>query len=243
MWCIVPFKILTRGKQRLAGMLPDRQRAGLCRAMIEDLLCALQQVQLLEGTLIVSDDAEAAGLAQKYGMDVIDEDGSRGAGLNHAVNTAIERLTAASISDIMIIHGDLPLVTAADLTTLIQHHARHGKRLLTLVPDRWGRGSNCLIASSCSPIPICFGTDSLAQHRRAAAQQGIPFRTAEVPSIMFDIDTPADLLELKHRLNTMDSGSASRTRHFLETLDAPQAPRPCTLPARGTAHRAVGTQR
>ena len=52
MWSIVPFKVLTQGKQRLASMLSTRERSGLSRAMIEDLLTALRQVQQLNGILI-----------------------------------------------------------------------------------------------------------------------------------------------------------------------------------------------
>ena len=219
MWSIVPFKILARGKQRLAGMLTERERAALSRAMIEDLLSALVQVQLLEGILMVSDDDGAAHFAQKYGLDLINEDRTPGPGLNNAVNCAINYLMSSSIHDIMVIHGDMPLVSAADLSGLIQGHQRHGKPALTLVSDRWRKGTNCLISSSRDAIPACFGKDSLSKHRRAAQQHGVPCRIAEVPSIMFDIDTPADLEELARRLDTLDGSIAVNTRTFLQGID------------------------
>jgi len=229
MWSIVPFKVLTRGKQRLAGMLSGRERTGLSMAMIEDLLSTLRQVQLLDGTLIVSDDAAATALAEKYGMTAIREDETRGKGLNNAINWAITRLNSVSVNDVMIIHGDLPMVSPTDLAGLISQHLQLGRPALTLVPDRWQRGTNCLLSTSGSAIPLCFGEDSLARHLRAAEQQGIVLQTAQTPSIMFDIDTPADLLELKQRLQSMDNSIAPHTRRFLDTLDLAQIPKPCTV--------------
>ena len=230
MWSIVPFKVLTQGKQRLASMLSTRERSGLSRAMIEDLLTALRQVQQLNGILIVSDDSEAVQLAEQYGVAVIREDRSRGAGLNNAVNCALDRLNSASVDDVMIIHGDLPLVSPADLSGLITQHLQLGRPALTLVPDRWRRGTNCLLSSGGNTVPPCFGKDSLARHQHAARQRDIPFRTAELTSVMFDIDTPADLLELKHCLGSMDSTIAPRTRHYLDTLDLAERSKPGTVP-------------
>lgn len=219
MWSIVPFKVLTQGKQRLASMLSTRERGGLSRAMIEDLLTALRQVQQLNGILIVSDDSEAMQLAGQYGVAAIREDHSRGAGLNNAVNCALDRLNSASVDDVMIIHGDLPLVSPADLSGLITQHLQLGRPALTLVPDRWRRGTNCLLSSGGSTVPPCFGKDSLARHQQSAEQQGIPFQIMEVASVMFDIDTPADLRELNRALGGMDGSVAVNTRSILETID------------------------
>lgn len=240
MWSIIPFKVLTQGKQRLAGVLTERERAGLCCAMIEDLLTALQQVSLLEGILMVSDDAGAARLAKKYGLDLVKEDRSRGSGLNSAVNCATDRLMSANINDIMVIHGDLPLVSTTDLSNLIQHHRLLDKPALTLVPDRWGKGTNCLISSSCPTIPVCFGKDSLSKHRHSAELQGINIRLAEIPSIMFDVDTPADLRELLRRLDTLDRGLAVHTRTFLDIIDAGRCRE--TTSARIDRHYAIPKQ-
>lgn len=229
MWSIVPFKVQTRGKRRLAGMLSRRERTGLSRAMIEDLLNTLRQVQLLDGNVIVSDDAVATALAEKYTMTAIREDETRGKGLNNAISWAITRLNTASVNDVMIIHGDLPMVSPADLTGLISQHLQLERPAFTLVPDRWRRGTNCLLSTSVPAIPLCFGEGSLVRHQRAAEQQGVPLQTVEIPSIMFDIDTPADLLELKQRLQSMDNGIAPHTRRFLETLDLAQTPILCTV--------------
>ena len=219
MWSIVPFKVLNRGKQRLAGVLTEPERAGLSRAMIEDLLNALLKVQSLEGMLVVSDDKGASLLAQKYGLELVIEDSSGDSGLNSAVKCAIDRLQTLSIDDFMVIHGDLPLVSPDDITNLIHHHRRSGKPMLTLVPDRWRSGTNCLLSSSCQAVPIRFGEDSMTKHLKAAEQQGIPSRVAEFPSIMFDIDTPLDLQELIRRLDTMNGSLAVNTRAFLDTID------------------------
>jgi len=233
MWSIVPFKVLTRGKQRLAGMLSGRERTGLSMAMIEDLFSTLRQVQLLDGTLIVSDDSAAAALAEKYGMTAIREDESRGKGLNNAINLAITRLDSTSVNDVMIIHGDLPMVSPTDLTGLISQHLQLGRPALTLVPDRWQRGTNCLLRTSGAAIPLCFGDDSLARHLRAAEQKGIPLQTVSVPSIMLDIDTPADLRELTRRLGTMDNNTAVNTRTFLNSIDRERLMEPSPLPGDG----------
>ena len=46
---------------------------------------------------------------------------------------------------------------------------------------------------------------------------------------MFDIDTPADLLELKRCLGSMDGAIAPRTRRYLDTLNLLERSGPSTV--------------
>ena len=68
LWAVVPVKNLENAKQRLAGVLGAAERHDLFRAMLEDVLSALSSCRGLGGVLMVTRDAEAKALAQRYGV-------------------------------------------------------------------------------------------------------------------------------------------------------------------------------
>ena len=60
MWIVLPLKALRPVKSRLAPVLSPDQREGLMKAMIEDVLAALQKCPHVEGILLVSKDPNVA---------------------------------------------------------------------------------------------------------------------------------------------------------------------------------------
>jgi 2-phospho-L-lactate guanylyltransferase len=65
-------------------------------------------------------------------------------------------------------------------------------RLVTLIPDQHGRGTNALLLAPPSVIRPAFGEDSRTAHRAAAAAAGARWLELDGP-LALDVDTPADL--------------------------------------------------
>lgn len=205
MWAVLPIKNLDAAKQRLASVLSPAERRVLVRAMLEDVLATLSHVAALDGIAVVSRDPVAAGLARSYGARLMGEAENRGQ--TAAVSMAAVRLAAEGVDGIIMVPGDVPLATPAELGKVL---AIHGPaRAMTIMPARDEHGSNCVACSPPDCIPFRFGDGSFLAHLEAARCQGITPRVLHLPGLGLDIDTPADLEVL------LDRPGDTRTRAYL----------------------------
>jgi len=206
MWAIVPLKKdLDRAKQRLTDALSVDERAALMVAMIRDVLTATTQTPRLSGVLLVSRADIADDLAREFGIELYIE--AADADLSESVQAAAGYLMAnRGAVGTMILHGDLPLVTAADLSTVLDAHER-----LTLVPDSDGEGTNCIVSTPPNLIRYRFGFKSFKPHVEAAYDIGITPRIVRNERIGLDVDTPEDLTRVVGQMGP------SNTRTYLES--------------------------
>jgi 2-phospho-L-lactate guanylyltransferase len=194
MWIALPVKPFAFAKQRLAAVLSDGERATLARVMLLDLLETLRRCTRVSGVLVVSQEPALARLAREFGFHLLVEEAR---GLSRAVTQAGEWLLGKGESGMLMLPGDVPLATAAEIDTLI---AAHGPvPAVSAVADREGFGTNALAVSPPDCIGFHFGRESFAAHRLAALAAGCTPLALSLPGIAFDIDTPDDLRDLIHR--------------------------------------------
>lgn len=205
MWAIVPVKRLGEAKQRLSALLSAGQRAALGLAMLEDVLAALSGVAALDGILLVSPDPRAHALGRCYGARILAE--AENHGLNPAVQRAAALLQDEGIAQILVLHGDLPLVSGEEISRLIAAH--RPAPALTIAPDAEGRGTNAMICSPPDLVEFHYGPDSVRAHCAAAEQAGIVPTLLRAAGLGFDIDEVDDLLAL------MALPATTRTRKWL----------------------------
>jgi len=189
MWAMVPVKERDRAKERLAPLLPPEMRQALALAMLEDVLAALAAASGLAGLLVVTVDPAARWLARAYGARLV-EDGARD-GHTGAVLAAARLLAAEGRAGMLTLPGDIPLVTADEITRLVAAHRT--APAFTIVPSHDEGGSNAIICSPPDAVPLRFGVDSFFPHLRAAEAQGIRPTVLRLPGIALDIDNPEDL--------------------------------------------------
>jgi 2-phospho-L-lactate guanylyltransferase len=209
-WVVVPIKPFATAKQRLAGALTPAQRPQLARLMAEDVLETLAACRgILAGVLVITADAEAAALAEHYGVKVLREPAA--AGINQALTLAANALAG---SGMIVVPADLPHISAAAIEQLTQLIA--SPRAVAMVRATNDGGTNILALRPAGIIPPLFGPDSFARHHEAA-------RTAAVSAAVFpegelgrDIDRPDDLGPF------MDLRTATRTHAFLSGLRPPR---------------------
>lgn len=208
LWVLIPVKDLVNAKQRLSGVLSPSERRALCQAMVEDMLQVLQGVDGIEGILLVSDDPAAELLAYRYGARVLREKG-HSKGLNAAVQQAADHLAECGGRYMLVLHGDLPAISAADVRRLISALRPHP--WVRLAPDSGRQGTNGLLCSLPAPLSFCYGEASLHRHRDACKGASIPCEILELPSLQLDIDTPADLQQLLE-VFAAGAGAGGKTR-------------------------------
>jgi 2-phospho-L-lactate guanylyltransferase len=210
MWALLPLKDLVQAKSRLSGVLAPHERRALAQAMVEDVLAALVGHGGLSGVLLVSDDPSAELLAHRYGVETIREEALGSRGLNGVVSAASRRLADAGAGDIMVLHGDLPLLRAADVEALLATYAEPDVDLV-LGPDLAGQGTNVMIFPADNPPTFHYGAGSLLAHQAAAEAAGLRHCSVERVGIGLDVDSPEDLLALYHRLvDGADPGLSGR---------------------------------
>jgi 2-phospho-L-lactate guanylyltransferase len=178
---LVPIKGFSHAKQRLGTALSDDERVRLVRSMAEHVLVACAPLPVA----VVCDDEEVAAWASGHGATVM---WTPGQGLNGAVGAGVRRLADAGVQWVTVAHGDLP-------------HARGLGDLapfagVTLVPDRRDDGTNVLRLPAGCGFEFAYGAGSFRAHRAEATRLGLPVRVLRVPDLAYDVDWPADVVEL-----------------------------------------------
>lgn len=183
---IIAVKRVSDAKTRLAPVFSAQTRENVVLAMLADTLTAAANVGSLRCITVITPDDAAAAVAADLGADVLSDPTPQGHPdpLNNAI-AAAERVVAESVSNIVVLQGDLPALQTQELTEAIAA-ARHHKR--SFVADRLGTGTAALCAFGTALDPR-FGPDSSARHRRSGAIE----LTGAWPGLRCDIDTPDDL--------------------------------------------------
>lgn len=189
LWAIVPVKPLRRGKSRLAGTLTEDERTALNQELLERTLKTLSSLKELNQVLVVSRDPHALTIARNHGARTVQEDGQP------HLNTALARATVIAklhaTQGVLILPADLPLLTADDVTTLIDRAVK--PPVVVIAPDRHGKGTNAMLMIPPGQIEYDFGEDSFQRHCDRIIKSGARLEVVELPSLGLDLDMPEDL--------------------------------------------------
>jgi 2-phospho-L-lactate guanylyltransferase len=204
-WAVVPAKPLGLGKSRLAGVLSGRERRALSERLLRHVLGAVVAAVGAPRTIVVSRDATVLALARGLGARPLRE---RGAGdLNRALHQGARAAARHGADAVLLVFGDLPLVTPAELRGMITTAGR--APAVVAAPDRAGSGTNALLVAPPGALGFRFGVRSLERHRRAALRRRCRWHLACAPGLAFDVDRPADYRELARLLQ---SGARTNVR-------------------------------
>jgi 2-phospho-L-lactate guanylyltransferase len=190
LWAVVPVKERVSAKERLAPLLRPETRQALALAMLEDVLAALTATPGIAGLLVVTVDPTAGRLAASYGAQLI-EAGARD-GHTGAVAAASRLLAAEGRAGMLTLPGDIPLVTPAEIASVVTAHPAAPS--FTIVPSHDERGSNAIACSPPDAVPLRFGDNSFYPHIQAAEGCGIRPNILHLSGIALDIDNPQDVV-------------------------------------------------
>ena len=220
---LMPVKGFRNAKQRLNPLLNSVAREHLAETMFRDVLRQVRLARGLAATFVVTGDDTRRGHRRdgRGGSDSrkIAENGETG-----AVDFARKELKSAGCEAVLIIPGDMPLVRASDVESVlaqVPHDARAPFALL--VPSHDRLGTNALLLAPPDVIQLRFGHDSFAFHMSRVAAQGLPVRFFENERIALDIDEPKDL-ERFLSYGFEDSEAARVARELLAEPRAGQSP-------------------
>jgi 2-phospho-L-lactate guanylyltransferase len=183
---IVPHRGLEAAKTRLAPVLDPAEREALARALLARVLGVARSAS--DDVVVISPSAALAPIVEDAGARLAVQ---RGLGLNAGLEQARAEALADGAPALLVLHGDLPNLSLADVEVLAGAIPEAGG--VAIAPDRAGTGTNGLAQAPADAIPFAFGSGSFARHREAAAAAGLEVAVVERPGLAFDLDTPADL--------------------------------------------------
>jgi 2-phospho-L-lactate guanylyltransferase len=202
-WALVPIRGLETAKTRLGANLDAEERRDLVVDMLRRTLVATRDAELVAGTIVVTMDPEAAGLARDHHAVGLVE---QAPGLNGAIAAARSVAIARGATAVLVLPADLPAIDAGAIDAVItEARARAGDRssgVVALVGDRHGSGTNALLVSPSALIDPMFGPASRDRHRAAAAGAGATFVELGGP-LTLDVDTADDLVVAESSLGTL----------------------------------------
>lgn len=200
-WAVVALKSPDTAKSRLRPLLSDAERRDLYFVMARKVIGALKATPQFERVMVVTAGAEVENFARRLGAEVIRQ--SEDSGTAAAFAHALASFHSIQPERVLLIPGDLPLISPAALEKLIDQSTDFSG--VCIVPDRKRVGTNALLCSPPDAIPPCFGVRSFDKHLAAAKERGVDVRVFESEALSLDIDVADDLALLgAHYLSLPD---------------------------------------
>jgi 2-phospho-L-lactate guanylyltransferase len=185
---IVPVKKLSRSKLRLTKSLKPNERQDLSQKMLRHVLKIV--TKSIKKVLVVGSDEEIKKLCSEYKVTFVKDETSS---LNGAIDQAIRRCMKNKHDAILVIAGDLPLLSNQDLKRLIDSIDDES---VVICPSK-DCGTNSLFLRPPRAIKVHFGVNSLEKHLKEAVKKNRKFRLFWSLGFAFDVDVPEDLQLLK----------------------------------------------
>ena len=181
---VVPLKGFAAAKDRLSGSLTDAEREQLARRLATEVLTVARSIEAA-GVLVVSDDEDVLAWSNALGVIALRQ--SR-PGLNGAVSDARDEARKRGFDHVLVTHGDL-----VDPSPLVSLCADLDRRVVTLVADRHGDGTNVLALPVDASFDTHYGPGSFPAHLDEATRRGLVVHVVAESPLALDVDVPADL--------------------------------------------------
>lgn len=183
---VIPVKSPPDRKSRLAEALDREGRDALVCRMAAHVAETARRARGVDHVAFVAGSAE--GLPED--VAVIED---AGLDLDAAAGGALAEAAAQGATRIILIAGDLPLVTSAEVERLAALPAHAAG----IAPDRHGSGTNAisLPLPAARPFTFAFGAGSFGRHLGEAEKLGLDVQTVRSDGLARDIDEPPDLAD------------------------------------------------
>lgn len=196
---VVPLRTIEGGKARLGEALDAEEREELIVGMLRHLLAEVRAWGGAAEVDVVSPDPDLLAVALDAGARPLRQ---RTIGLNAGLRLATGEAHAGGATAVLILPGDLPLVSAASLERLVDAAdaalaAGSGGPVVVVVPADARGGTNAILLAPPDAIEPAFGEASLAAHLREAEAARASVQVVADPALGFDLDTPDDLQRLE----------------------------------------------
>jgi len=192
-WVVIPIKAPAACKTRLRPALGEAARRELVAGMLRHVVEVASAAPGVDAVRLIGPSRHGLPASVELLPDP-------GQGLNPALAAALPAAQAAGAGRLVVLAGDLPRLTVADLRAL----ASLAPGVLGVAPDRRGEGTNALSL----PLPAArdfrfqYGPKSFAAHSAEAARLGLELQVVRSATLGLDVDEPTDLAALPTALSS-----------------------------------------
>ncbi len=210
-FAIIPVKRFENSKSRLAPLLGLEERVTLSGLMLDDTLAALAASQRFDEVLVVTGDPRAKEIAKRRGAVVVWQEAD--AGVNSAVALGDSYSTNAGAHATVVVPQDLPLMGPGDIAGVCA--LAGGGPCVAVCPSLRFDGTNILLRKPPDAIATHYDNNSYENHLDAAKKAGMPAKIMDSRNLMFDLDTPDDVMALARTPDEMIA--AKSTASFIKS--------------------------
>jgi 2-phospho-L-lactate guanylyltransferase len=180
---LIPVKRLDDAKSRLAEVLTAEERSALMLELLDVVLAAAVEAEVGPITVVSREPVAPDGVAR------FDD---RGLAWNDALAAAMREVVSEPVA--AVVSADLPRVTAEEIRALVAATPDRGMAIARALDG----GTNAVSMRPAGAVMTHFGEPlSAAVHAQATAAAGLAARILDFPGLAFDVDTPADLAQLR----------------------------------------------
>ena len=183
---LIPVNHLIKTKGRLQNFLDEKERAQLTLKTLQTAITAGIDAGFTPAILTADEDIESLITND---INVFGEQKSL-TGLNDQINYVISKMAR---TELLIVHADLPLITAKSLHQLKKASLRTNS---VVIAKSFDGGTNAIFLRSPKKFVAKYGPQSCAQHCISANIAGLPATIITPPELYLDLDTPKDLRKL-----------------------------------------------
>lgn len=194
---LLPVKAPARAKHRLSDLLTPEEREQLARRMFEEVLPVLLAARGLDAVVVASSDEQTLRRAQALGARIIAESNQNGH--SNSADRAARECMEWGATTLLMMPIDVPLVTAAEIESLLETARALPAPGLVIVPSADGTGTNAMVRTPPDLIESRFGPDSFAAHVAQARARQAALEVARPEGLVFDLDTPEDVARFLER--------------------------------------------
>ena len=206
-WAIIPVKSLRESKRRLAHLLSADERAQLIERFLHNALAALNRATAVHATIVISSDPVALAAARRHGAHALAE--TAPCGLNTDVAEAVAFAVAQAAAGVLILPADLPFLRAADVEAMLAVAVgdENGRApaarqpYIAICTDAARNGTNALLLCPPAGFAFHYGPGSFSLHAAEARRRGMLVYEVCAPGLQFDLDTEADWLACRDRVD------------------------------------------
>lgn len=184
-FAIIPVSRFIYAKTRLSPKLSIIERENLLKAMLEDVITALDGS--VEKIIVVSSDHDVLYYVEDFNVMPLQEVGDTG--LNGGLAQAME-FCSNQCDNVLIIPSDVPLIKSISINELL----RNGNEFDVVIAPAKGGGTNALL---CPPnFKTKFGDYSFFEHIKEAKNNGLSYNIFDSFYLSLDVNTGEDLGEI-----------------------------------------------
>ncbi|MBI5681431.1 MAG: 2-phospho-L-lactate guanylyltransferase [Methanobacterium sp.] len=201
-FAIIPVSKFSDAKTRLSPKLTVLERENLLKAMLKDVIKALNGS--VENTVIISSDDNVLNYANDLGVITLKENGVTD--LNGALAQAM-RYCSNYCDNVLIIPSDVPLIKKSHVNDILNK----SKEFNVIIAPAKGGGTNTLLCPS-SGFSVKFGDYSFFEHIKEAKKKDLIFKIYDSFYLSLDVNTAEDLGEI------MLHGDETEARAYLRKI-------------------------